>query len=62
MELTGHWSFKINILSRKESLDQRSTDWATKAVAVSLGVSSVYILYISACDSGEVEGYIKGNI
>ena len=25
------------------SLDQHSTDWATEAVAVSLGTSSVYI-------------------
>ena len=28
------------------SLDQRSTDWATEAVAVSLGVSSVYTIDI----------------
>ena len=27
------------------SLDQRSTDWATEAIAVSLGASSVYIQY-----------------
>ena len=42
------------------SLDQRSTDWATEAVAVSLGASSVYIY--TGGNAGEVQGYIKDNI
>ena len=32
-----------NQTSDPGSLDQRSTDWATETVAVSLGMSSVYI-------------------
>ena len=36
------------------SLDQRSTDWATEAVAVSLGASSVYIYIYYGGNAGEV--------
>ena len=47
------------MLSGNGSLDQSSTDWATEAVAVSLGASYVYSI---GCNAGEVLSYIKDNI
>ena len=37
LQLAGNWTHVAG------SLDQRSTDWDTEAVAVSLGTSSVYM-------------------
>ena len=61
MQLQGLWlGIEVNEPTIPGSLDQRSTNWATEAIAVSLIASSVYI-YIGG-NASEVWGYIKDNI